>query len=478
MVKSSKAAAKQNKTKVAHKATTATVKEKNTTSSSTFSDSSSLLKTIHMQISQLKESQALMQYEIEKINRRTMAGTTGSSFADAKAASQTTVTIGKTDATRKKSTKSKPTITANSAPTANPKETNSIANESFLLNLMRDDFAQVQTSQMSLQKELRKISQASNPTSIDAAADNNHVHSVNTNNDTDLPIDCNDSVEESTCNSFSQVQKSEDIMHKKFEEENKKSLNYKSIIIQKLMNGNEDFFSDFDASQKYKSSNLSTQSADETADERDHDYLLKHISIEMTEQKKTIMSMQKQLEKLAKNQENGLYMLRNLVERACEKQPITPLNEHHLKERYVAQVRRPVDLAIHYSMSDKSTYMDDNAVLSHHPRSLFLLWDEWVLGINDNKPAHLFNRAERGRSRFLFSKRKVFWDRITNRLKGGRSVLRAIQDVYDEYGREKSVTEILVLMRADRNKTKKEQGLKQKKETEMKPTEVASDVII
>ena len=55
--------------------------------------------------------------------------------------------------------------------------------------------------------------------------------------------------------------------------------------------------------------------------------------------------------------------------------------------------------------------VDDPAVLGRCPKTLFVLWDEYVNGIGGSKPAKEFTRRERGlkRNKFKYSNRLIVW---------------------------------------------------------------------
>ncbi len=50
---------------------------------------------------------------------------------------------------------------------------------------------------------------------------------------------------------------------------------------------------------------------------------------------------------------------------------------------------------------------DNPPTLSPNPKSLFDLWDEYLNGIGERKPARLFSKSERGRVKYKYSWRKV-----------------------------------------------------------------------
>ena len=57
--------------------------------------------------------------------------------------------------------------------------------------------------------------------------------------------------------------------------------------------------------------------------------------------------------------------------------------------------------------------------LSKHPRTLLLLWHEYLHGLGNNKAVKDFSREERGQEKQKYSKRKLFWDVMCNLLRAG-----------------------------------------------------------
>ena len=84
------------------------------------------------------------------------------------------------------------------------------------------------------------------------------------------------------------------------------------------------------------------------------------------------------------------------------------------------------------------------------PKTLFDLWQEYQFGLNGCKPAKDFTAVERGKSKTMYCRRKVFWDVITNLVRAGHTSDTAIDKVYEAYGRSTSVTQILLQMIRDR----------------------------
>jgi hypothetical protein len=92
------------------------------------------------------------------------------------------------------------------------------------------------------------------------------------------------------------------------------------------------------------------------------------------------------------------------------------------------------------------------AELSKGPGSLHELWTEWTHGIGSLKPAKDFTSAERGKSRYTYSRRRVFWDMVSHHLLADISSDLTIARIYGAYGRSLGVTEILKRMTRDKQK--------------------------
>jgi hypothetical protein len=94
------------------------------------------------------------------------------------------------------------------------------------------------------------------------------------------------------------------------------------------------------------------------------------------------------------------------------------------------------------------------ATLSKHPRDLYMLWEEYEFGIEGRKAARKFNVRERGKNRYNYHRRKVVWDRIEEKIRQGHTYHTAIDSLYEQYGRDLSVTEIINKMRKERTERK------------------------
>ena len=73
------------------------------------------------------------------------------------------------------------------------------------------------------------------------------------------------------------------------------------------------------------------------------------------------------------------------------------------------------------------------------------------MGIGGRKGAKLFSPKERGNVRYLYTKRKVFWDKVVEMVHAGYTAKTAIDKMYDVYGNI-SVTQMIKKLREDKMK--------------------------
>jgi hypothetical protein len=79
-----------------------------------------------------------------------------------------------------------------------------------------------------------------------------------------------------------------------------------------------------------------------------------------------------------------------------------------------------------------------------------VLWQEWEFGIGGRKAARLFTAAERGRAKHTYTRRKAAWDAIAYQVRAGHTAERAIDRLYEHYGRNLTATQIINQLRRDR----------------------------
>ena len=95
--------------------------------------------------------------------------------------------------------------------------------------------------------------------------------------------------------------------------------------------------------------------------------------------------------------------------------------------------------------------MTNPATLMPNPKSLFDLWTEYLFGVlGGRKPARLFSETERGRVKYKYTRRKVIGDVVRNLVSLGHSSELAIDMIYNVYGPQTSVTDIINRMRKDK----------------------------
>jgi hypothetical protein len=90
-----------------------------------------------------------------------------------------------------------------------------------------------------------------------------------------------------------------------------------------------------------------------------------------------------------------------------------------------------------------------NASLSPTPRSLYILWDEWEIGIGGRKAAKLFTPQERGIVKHKFHRRKVVWDVLRRLVNAGHTAQVACDMIYTVYGANQTVTTIINRIKQD-----------------------------
>ena len=77
------------------------------------------------------------------------------------------------------------------------------------------------------------------------------------------------------------------------------------------------------------------------------------------------------------------------------------------------------------------------------------LWTEWTFGTGGRKPASSFDARERGSVKSAFSFRKLFWEKIDEKVRGGMTAQTACDEIHRAYGQRTSITKILRNMKSD-----------------------------
>lgn len=93
-------------------------------------------------------------------------------------------------------------------------------------------------------------------------------------------------------------------------------------------------------------------------------------------------------------------------------------------------------------LPEEVDYRDPNAVLGR-PKTLLMLWHEYLYGLDGHKPAKDFTPAERGKVKSKYSRRKCFWTVMVKLIRAGYNELSAIDLIHQAYGTGKPVTHII-----------------------------------
>ena len=87
-------------------------------------------------------------------------------------------------------------------------------------------------------------------------------------------------------------------------------------------------------------------------------------------------------------------------------------------------------------------------------KTLFSLWNEYIVGINGNKPAKSFTQAERGLVRYKYSRRKKFWSAVEKLMDTGLTSHEAITRMEVVYARNNATMyQTLIRIGNDKNLT-------------------------
>ena len=87
--------------------------------------------------------------------------------------------------------------------------------------------------------------------------------------------------------------------------------------------------------------------------------------------------------------------------------------------------------------------------LSKLPKTLHALWQEYEFGSGNRKPAKDFTANERGRVRYKYYKRKFFWHKVSEMIRRGMTSQVACDRIYEVYGPNQSITNILIQLKRD-----------------------------
>ena len=83
------------------------------------------------------------------------------------------------------------------------------------------------------------------------------------------------------------------------------------------------------------------------------------------------------------------------------------------------------------------------AKLIDRPKSLKVVWREYVTGVNGTKAAREYNNADRAKNSTKYSRRKNLWDIVSQWVRAGKTPEQAISKIYQVYHPVVSVSRIL-----------------------------------
>ena len=121
--------------------------------------------------------------------------------------------------------------------------------------------------------------------------------------------------------------------------------------------------------------------------------------------------------------------------------------------RRVHSLVRNIDKVLYYRREDtiesRASDNNNNDLMARIP-TIGMLWQEYQTGIGRNKPAKSFTSYDRGKNRFVYSRRKIFWDLMVKLIDEGNSATTAMSNIDVVYGYGgASVTLILQRIRKD-----------------------------
>lgn len=109
-----------------------------------------------------------------------------------------------------------------------------------------------------------------------------------------------------------------------------------------------------------------------------------------------------------------------------------------------------LDEPIPMQIDDPLAPVQNIARLSKCPKTLHDLWREYEFGLNGFKAAKDFTVSERGKEKYKYYRRNCFWKQVAELIRAGDSADRACDKFYEVYGGDKSVTQILNCIIADK----------------------------
>jgi hypothetical protein len=145
---------------------------------------------------------------------------------------------------------------------------------------------------------------------------------------------------------------------------------------------------------------------------------------------------------------NGLFQ--NLIERMSRNITRLAAQPTIIRQRQVDPVIENQMLEVLERQEPPGQERSQLATLSRAPKTLNVLWDEWEVGIGGRKAAKDFTPRERGAVKREYSRRLIVWEMISRLVRAHHTADHAVDLIYNTYGANKTVSEIIMLMRRDR----------------------------
>ena len=143
-----------------------------------------------------------------------------------------------------------------------------------------------------------------------------------------------------------------------------------------------------------------------------------------------LTSIQAQLTQLAHTQTSSLSTMKDAIA---------------VNSRRVHSLVRNIDKVLYYRREDnfesESGASADNDLMPRIP-TIGMLWQEFQTGIGSNKAAKSFTSYDRGKNRYVYSRRKVFWDLMVKLIEEGYSATSALANIDVVYGVEQVLSRL------------------------------------
>jgi hypothetical protein len=102
--------------------------------------------------------------------------------------------------------------------------------------------------------------------------------------------------------------------------------------------------------------------------------------------------------------------------------------------------------AVNSAAQEDDAADSSTSTLSRNPRCLHTLWMEYKFGLGVRKAATMFTPAERGRCKFTYHDRLIFWKKVSEMARAEWTSTHTIETITSHYGSNLSATQGLMQM--------------------------------